>query len=168
MEGIFTGKITDYGITETKAGLPQVTVSFQALVPATETEPEHKKSVTWYGSLKEGRAQEITIDALITMGYTSKSFTEISGGEGLNKDDEYSLTISTGPNNEGKTVTTVNWINPLGGGAMKNNLAKEDAVKKIKGMNLDAALAMRMNEKGVKAAPKKLETPGFQESDINF
>lgn len=72
--GNYKAKIVDYAITETKAGLAQVSVRFEF---------DGTSQMAWYGSLKEGRAQEITIEALRECGFsgeTNEDFAKIGLG----------------------------------------------------------------------------------------
>lgn len=61
--GKYTAKIKDYGIGSTKAGEPKAMILF-----TFKDQNGAEKELTWSGSLKEGRAREITIDALLTCG----------------------------------------------------------------------------------------------------
>jgi hypothetical protein len=59
--GTYPAKVISHAISETRGGDPQaaVTFSFDANGP---------KTMTWYGSFKEGKAREITIKALLACG----------------------------------------------------------------------------------------------------
>lgn len=67
--------IVDYGLTESKAGNGSVFIKFMNAGGET---------ITWYGSLKEGKASEITIAALLECGFSADDINGLSGGMGSN------------------------------------------------------------------------------------
>lgn len=69
--GKHLAKIVDYGLSESKAGNASVFIKFQ--VASGDT-------ITWYGSLKEGKASEITLNALLECGLSSDDINGLSGG----------------------------------------------------------------------------------------
>lgn len=143
-------KCTQYGITLTKNGAPQVTVDFLC---------EDGKTRTWRGSLNEGKAREITFKALDNLGFKGSDPTDLVGGVETNLldlDRQVDLTIGN-EEWQGKTYEKVQWINRVGGSSFKKALSKEDAIKAFKGMNLKAEFA----------AHKKLN-PQPKEEDILF
>jgi hypothetical protein len=68
----YKAALSDAELTETKAGMPQVHLSFIADDGAGEKEQFH-----WYGSLKEGKAQEITVKALLTAGFVGGDLEDL-------------------------------------------------------------------------------------------
>jgi hypothetical protein len=154
MEGKFRAKINEYGITLTQAGKPQCTVSFKVKVSDTEY-----KNITWYGSLNEGGARDITVKALITMGYKENLLEKFSLGEGLNIEKEFSVEIIQECGQDGKYRTKIKWINdPSAENQFQNKfISKQDAVLKTAGINLGGYFIVQ-----------KKEEKKFDPSDIPF
>lgn len=144
-DGIYGAIVTNWGITETQAGLPQVVVSFDVKAK------EGMKPMSWFGSLKEGKAREITIDALLTCGFSGDDVADIAKsveGKALELGREVSVTVGTEADLEGKDRQRIRWVNPIGGGAFRNKISHGDAVSKLKGMNLKGEILARRQQRG--------------------
>ena len=124
---IVKAKAKSCGIIESKAGAPMVQVAFEV----------DGSTMNWTGSLATGRAQEITIDALIVLEMTN--LEDICNGKGLNFNKIVSLTIEDEEYN-GKTFKKIKWINEEN---RKEVLAASDAITKLKGMGLEALIMSR-------------------------
>lgn len=155
IEGVFTAKIINYGVSLTKNNEPQVVVNFRVNETTTKT-----KDMIWFGTLKEGRGKEITIDALIAMGFTDNNLDRVAGGEGLNKEKEVQVTIEAEADDKGKMVSRIKWVNAVGGGYMNKLLTKEDAIKRLRTMNLEASIMERKMNAGILNKPAgQTQTP---------
>lgn len=127
-DGRHMAKVIDYGLSETKAGDPQVRVRFKLDGDGSE--------ITWFGSLKEGKAQEITVDALLVMGFTGSDLTALEGGSGskvLNEEKSVSIVVEAETYN-GKTTSKVKWVNSIDGGAKKLDPSKKSSLKNLGGL----------------------------------
>jgi len=133
-------KIINYGIATTKEGLPCVVINFKV----KKGENDYV-DMMWQGSLKEGRAQEITIDALITCGLRSGDLASLSRNTGLDKEKVVSVVIEKKEYN-GRTFDEIKWINEVYEG--KEMLAEKDAVQKLSGLNLSGSIMARLIELG--------------------
>lgn len=143
--GRYTGYIRNYGLGENKSGMPNVWINFDVKDTNGDT-----YGYTWFGSLKEGRAREITIDALLACGLTGNNLENLKSGiEGGALDQTQGVELHLEEETwDGKTRLKVKWINKQGG--MKfDKLASENAAKKMKGLNLDAEVAARRKETGI-------------------
>lgn len=138
---IAKGKAKSIGIIEGKSA-PMVQVIFD--VDGTE--------MKWAGSLADGRAREITADALIVLEFTN--LNDICNGKGINFNKVVNLTIEEEEYN-GKMYPKIRWINEEN---RKETLASSDAIMKVKGIGLDALI---MSRRG----PVK---PSFSSEDIPF
>lgn len=141
--GKYTAKILDYGIGITKAGDPTVVVRFGF---------GQGQSLIWNGSLKEGKAQEITIKALLTLGLSNEDNLEaLADGIDSNLlDINREVEIDVQPDTyEGKTRMRIAWINPLGGSTFRNAMSKNEFKIKLGGMNLKAAVKAAKLERGI-------------------
>lgn len=141
-------QITDYGIATTKTGNPQIMIKFNC---------EDGKSRTWYGSLKEGRAREITIDTLLRCGFKGDDVSVLAGGHTsgqLDHNVELELVIENEVGQDGKTYERIRWVNLPGGSGFKNAMTQDDAVQVLKGLNLKSDFAARKASAG---RPKSTE-----------
>jgi hypothetical protein len=147
-------KIINYGVSLTKDNDPCIIVNFKTKVSETDY-----VDMMWQGPLKEGRAREITIDALIALGLRDGNLNSIARNAGLDKEKTVELSIEDEYYN-GKSFKKIKWINEVGTGA-KQLLAANDAVLKLAGLNLEGDVLFRLQEKGLakKAGPYLDEIP---------
>jgi hypothetical protein len=166
--GKYQGKIIDYGIGETRGGSPQVMILFEMLDQEMD-----RHELTWYGTLKEGKGQEITLKALLTCGMKGNDLDALADGvlsNILDVDTPVSLTVEREPrldamgNSTGETVAKIKWINRAGGAAFQSKLSRDEAKSKISSLNLKNALAAARHETGIKDVPRKQE----QKNEPNF
>lgn len=146
-------KITDYGLATSKAGNMQVMIKFSC---------EDGKTRTWYGTLKEGRGREITLDTLIRCGFKGDDIAILSEGHmsgALDHNIELDLVIENEVGQDGKTYERINWVNLPGGSGFKNAMKKEEAVTVLKGMNLKADLAARRAMQPTRKAAPESDVP---------
>ena len=144
--GRHQARVIDYGLTETKAGDPQVRVKFKLVGDGSE--------ITWFGSLKEGKASEITIDSLLVCGLHGTDLLILEGGSGsgaLNEEKIVSIVVEDEEYN-GKTTTKVKWINSLDGGAKKLSDNKKGSLKRYSQL-----VKARRVELGIKDAGPKID-----------
>ena len=134
-EGTFKGKVTDYGISETKKGDPQVEVKFDVQFE------EGDKPMTWRGSFNGG-AKEITLKALLVLGLNGEPGDLIDGpaGNALPLGREVNLVIANEPY-EGKDFYKIQWVNKIGGGMEINRADAGAARAKLAKLNLGGELA---------------------------
>jgi hypothetical protein len=97
--------------TSSKQGSPQVSTRFTTA----------EGSIDWIGSLKEGKAAEITASALSAMGYDSENDDSV-----VNKRVEIKTQEETW---EGVTRIRVQFVNPLGGRYTEMSAADKAAAK---------------------------------------
>lgn len=172
MQGTFLAKIINYGISLTAANLPQVAVNFRAKIDPKD--PTKTKDFLWWGSLKEGRAKEITIDALINMGFTDTNLDRIAGGEGLNKEIEVELVIeetaTDKTDDQGNVIIRegVKFINKVGGGYMGKVLSKEEAIAKLRGIGIEVTIAERKMNAGVLTPKSSAKEGVVVDADVPF
>lgn len=130
MEGTVRARAIDGELGFTKAGKPQVAITFEIL----EGE-DSGRNITWYGYFTEA-TKERTIESLRYCGWKGDDLSDLSS---INGEAEVSLVIEH-DEYEGKTRAKVQWVNS-GGGA---RLAKP--------MNQDDAKAFAAKMKGIVAA----------------
>lgn len=141
----YTARIKDYGIGTTKAGDPKAMVMF-----TFKDENGTSVDMTWSGSLREGRAREITIDALLVCGLKGNDLSKLAQGAesgvlDLNRD--LSITVEEEEYN-GKTYKKIKWINAPGGAGFRD--IDPSTVKKLTGMNLSGDVEARRKQSGIK------------------
>ena len=144
--GTYLAKITNYGFTLTKDGNMQVSILFSF---------DTDKQLAWFGSLKDGKAFEITMKTLQLMGFDGKLAIEtlaqgVMSGL-LDLDKEYSIKIEN-EEYEGKITTKIKWINDPNETIEKKFLNFEEVVLKSKAMNLNNSV-----KKFFKNSPTKLQ-----------
>lgn len=143
--GKYKAKISDYGISENKSGMPIVNVRFQF--------GDH--SLNWIGSLNEGKARQITVENLMKMGLVDgDKMADMADGPSsgvLNMDKE--LEIDVQPDTyEGKTTMRIKWINEMG---FRNSMTKEDFKAKLAAMNMKGSFALAKENQKLKGGAKK-------------
>lgn len=130
--GTYIGTILSHAVTETKAGDPQASVTFSF---DADSRPQN---MTWFGSFKEGKAQEITIKALLTCGLKGNN---PAGPLDIGK--QVSLVIEDEKGQDGKIRSKIRWVNALGG--VKNVIAPDLAMSKLDALAGAVALARQEN-----------------------
>jgi hypothetical protein len=141
----FKAQAKKIGISETKTGKPQV---------AIDLVDESGVSRTWFGSLNEGRAREITIEVLKILNFNGK-MSDLINGTGIDFEKEVQITVDDRWNEDRtKSYRGITWINDLNKGAKL--LAEADAIQKLQGMGIEADFALAFT--GV-AGVKKDEVP---------
>lgn len=149
---------TRIGISQTKKGNPQV---------ACEFTDDSGKVWTWYGSLNEGKAREITFNALKTLGFTGV-LSELLKGRGINFTDKVSLTIDDELSEDGsKVYRKVKWINSENRGA--ELLDEATAMSKLQGLGIEADLAIAFGgQPKTPAQPLQAQGSNPTASDLPF
>jgi hypothetical protein len=149
-DGKYEARVIDYGVSQTKAGDPQVMVKFKLVLDGSE--------ITWFGSLKEGRPQEITFDTLQrVLAMQGDDLDALNGGSGSGILDEKKVVMLVIASEEyqGKLYTRVKWVNEIGQ-PVKKNLDRE-SIQKLKSLN--AAFKARRKETGAKSPARDEELP---------
>ena len=150
--GNFEAAISDYGVMKSKSGLPMAMIRFQIV-----DNDGDNHFLTWYGTFKEGKAAEITSEALAVCGMTSNNPADLAkgGGSGVLKDGGIvSITVKM-EEWEGKVRPKIAYINPPGGAGFRDSMEHGEAVQMFAGMNLGGVMA----EARKKHAPKN-HAPG--------
>lgn len=135
-------KVFDYGISTTKEGLPQVAVLFR---------DGEGRDYRWNGTLKPGRGQELTLDALIVMGLRSDNLADLAKGAEsglLDREKEVQLTVGD-EEYQGVVRRKVKWVNEVGGGGFAQRLSETDAAAKMASLNLSAAFKAKLAERNI-------------------
>lgn len=111
--GTWIGKVVDYGVTETKDGAPAVFVSFDV-----DMKDDGVNNMTWRGSLKEGKGREITLKALLALGFRGRDVSELIDGPDSNMIDvgREAKLVCENEEYEGKTYCKIKWVNSMTGG----------------------------------------------------
>jgi hypothetical protein len=150
-DGKYTARVIDYGIGETKAGLPQVILRFEFM----DTEKNIQR-MNWFGTLKEGKGREMTAKALLNCGFTGSDLSTIACGpesKVFSENLDVEIDVQTENDLEGKPRQRIRWINKVGGSSFKK-LSKEDAVRKLSGINIKGEiLAMQQGSPESEEAP---------------
>lgn len=170
--GNYQAKIVDYGIGATKSGDPQVMVLFEF----SDAEGQ-RHELTWFGTLKEGKGQEITLKALLTCGMVGNEVENLAEGvlsNVLDVDTPVQIVVEreAGRDQSGsptaQTYPRIKWINRLGGTAFANKLTKHDAKFKMSALNLKAAVMDMRQKTGVKDAPRVAQPAQTHKSNPDF
>jgi hypothetical protein len=137
--GKFIATLTDYGMQLTKAGLPMVKCKFRL--------KDTNEAVYWSGSFNEGKAQEITLETLVTtFGFEGNDPSVLYDGlesRALNTTREYEITVEK--NDAGYFNVKSVWI--PGSEHSHNKNSKDEIVHAFKGLNVGATLAQIRNKK---------------------
>lgn len=148
--GRYTASIVNYGITQKEGKDPQVAILFEF-----EDQDRDRHEMTWFGTLKEGKGQEITLKALLACGMTGNDVAALADGVESNVLDAATPVsiVMAQQTYEGKTHMRVQWVNTLRTG-FQGKLDKGEAKVKLGALNLNAQLAFLRNELGIKDQPR--------------
>lgn len=159
--GKHLAKIVDCGIKKSKAGNNMAFLAFEL--------SETGQRITWNGSLKEGKAQEITLKTLLSCGFNGdwEAFASAPAMNFIfaNPDKEFELVVVE-EEWSGKVFPKIQYINdpdnPYQGASSK--VEKAEAVEIVKSMNLKAA-TIRMKQEMQAGAPKPQTKKAANDSD---
>lgn len=162
--GKYTARIKDYGLVKSKNDILQAVVEFEFADKEGEV-----KNLTWFSSFKEGKAREITIQALLVCGITNNlgsmsDFEKFNAGNGsgcLDQEKDIQITVEMKKKwKDGKETDekgpSISWVNEIGGSALREKIAKDDLVKMMPGLNFGGEIAKARAEKGT---PKPKDPP---------
>lgn len=138
--GTYEAVIDNYGMGETKSGLPKVWIKFRV-------NDEEKNNAFWEGYLHNEKSLEILVKNLITMGFSGTDITLLTDGKSsgaLDVNKVLELVIEN-ENYNGKDYSKVKWINTPGG----KGFTKEEAVAKTQGYNFAGAMLKAQQEMGI-------------------
>jgi len=133
--------ILDYSIGESKNNNLYVKVLFQAV--------ETNKVYTWFGSLNEGTARNITMSALMKMGLNTPNLLVLNKGVttgALDVKKTYELKIEMKPDQYGvlkERVTNIKVEGEPDGSRLETNALKE----KLMGTTIADELAMKISKR---------------------
>lgn len=174
--GIYQATISNYGIGVTQNGNPQVMILFNF-----QDHENAPREMTWYGSLKEGKAQEYTLKTLLYCGFSGSDPAEIADGIESGLLDHITPVKITVEEHEyeGKKSMRVSWVNKIGSKAMEKRITKSEAKLKLGTLNLKGTLAAVRQETGIKAEPRPAKAavgqnnppqpePGWDDFDPGF
>lgn len=177
MRGVFKGKITDYGVSTTQAGKPQVFIVGQF------DDPDGlKKSLTWYGGFSE-KGTQYTLRTLLYCGLAPKNASKlnqlINGPEsGLLDMDlllDFDVQTEEYRDRDGnkKTRTSIKYINnrDLSPGVQRIDEAKNNSFFGENENQFSADITRIANSiglpvDGLQRAEKKAETKPDKEPEI--
>ena len=151
--GKHNAKITDYGISSTQSGKPQVFIKFN-------------NGLTWYGTFKknDGEPNQVTFKTLITCGFKGTDIMALADGPSggvLNTDKELELVVENEVYN-GQERQKIKFINDPSMG-MQNKLDRSGAAKVMGGENFAGELLKMRQEMGVKDEPNESSNKGREE-----
>lgn len=145
--GQFKAKVKDYGISATQNDDPQVFVVFDVDFE------DSRASMTWYGSLKAGKAREITLKALLALKFRESSLDILvdgPAGGGIEVGQEARVTTEENTFNE-KTTVKIAWVNSAE--SQVKRLESSSARAKLAQLNLDGDFAKLKAQAGVSDEP---------------
>lgn len=128
LPGKYYGKVTDSAIGKTKAGLPQVVLMFEF-----QDDQGNVHNRLWFGTLKEGKGRQITLNALLTCGFKGDDLMALNDGPAcLDTEKLVELKVELGqPDSNGKRWANISWISTPGensGGPNKLDNAEAQAM----------------------------------------
>lgn len=160
--GNYTAKVDNYGLAESgEKKTPYLNVRFM-LSDTGET-------VYWNGWLTEKNASRVITSLTEAELLTTKNFMDLADGpasNGIDMNKECNIAVINESTDTGKIFAKVSFVNPLGGKAMQQGLAKSEAISKLAGLNLDAEIAAAEQTTGKKIA--KPVNNEFTADDIPF
>jgi len=153
--GRFNASVKDYGISESQGGHPQVFLKFDVHFTSGVEE------MTWYGSLKEGPARDISLKALLAVGFEGNDLGKLlEGTDGGAIPVGTQASVVTGENEyNGKKTIRINWVNAIGGGQAQR-VDKGAGLAMLAKMNLSGDMA-RLRAMQPAVVPKQAEDIPF-------
>lgn len=145
--GDHVGQVQAWGILEGKKA-PQVFVKMSI-------------GLTWFGSLAEGRAREITLEALVTMGFQGDELEDLVKDpfNALDKTRDLRLVVEYEADKNGDMKPRIRWVNDLLGPGFKNQLDEGNALKALSNMKVKGDLLKIRKDKNVSNEPKREYVP---------
>jgi hypothetical protein len=153
--GTYLASPVDWGISKTKAGLPQVVVCFRY----------ENGDLLWWGSFKD-TVVERTVDTLIAMGLKGSLETLADGvpGGALDSSRQMEIVIEHRAGNDGVLRPGIAWVNDPNKSRIEK-ITKAEAGSLLSGMN--AVLLQRRGQTKV-APPAPVMQQSFTEQDVPF
>ena len=100
--GKYEAKLLGAGVLPDNSNQPQPFMKFETA----------EGSITWYGSLKSDKAQEIAVKAAIAAGFVGNDWDDFAQGLLHFKETKFTITVAEETYN-GKTRLKVKWVYPL-------------------------------------------------------
>lgn len=141
-------RIVDYGVTENKSGNGSVFIKF--IFPSGEY-------LTWYGSLKEGKAAEITVSTLFECGFSGDDINALAKGVEsglLITDEDIDVNVQKEIDPTGTERIRIKYI---GSGKEIPRIDQEQARKLI-----PASVNMMLREMKRTKKPREKKDPNFE------
>lgn len=146
--GKYIATVEDYGIgTSSEKKTPYLNVKFKI--------KETGMTVFWQQYLTSKTVDRLVDNLVETKLLQTKKFSDLADGvrgNGLSTLTEVEITVVNeeyDKDGEIKTSSKVQWVNTIGGGGMKNTLAKAEAITTLAGLNLDATINASQVRTGV-------------------
>lgn len=155
--GKYTARVVDYAFRTTKSGDPEPQVRFRWI-----DEENNVCEWNWRGSLKEGKAREITLKALGVCGFTGDDLSVIADGvssAALDTSKDVSISVILEKGTDGKDYPKINWVNEVGGATFQETIDRGQAKLLLQGMNIKADLAAMKSTKKVQPTTQTTEIP---------
>jgi len=154
-QGDHIAHVASWGVRETKSGAPQIFVKLD-------------NGLTWFGSLNEGKAREITLKALFVMGFCGNDLDElVTDSDALDVNKDLRVVVEHDTDENGKIRAVAKWINEIGGGAMKGTLDHKSAVSALKGLKAKGDIMKLKKELNVVDREKKPTSQNDQETSVD-
>lgn len=141
-------RVLKSAITETKNGHPQVALELGV----------GEDKITWFGSLKEGQAQDITLQALLTAGFQGSSLQDLNKEPApFNPNQKFVIKVAKETYNGKEQVKVKGIYTP------KNNTF-DNKLQSLQNLGaLDGALMAKRQEMGVDQQAPKNYAPNANE-----
>ena len=150
--GSYLARPVDWGISKTKAGLPQVTVCFRY-----KGADGQDRDILWFGSFKD-TVVERTVDTLMAMGLKGSLETLADGvpGAALNSGSEMEIVIEHRVDQNGVKRAGVAWVNDPAKSRIEK-ISKAEAGSLLSGVN--AILMRKRQNDSAASAPDPASEP---------
>ncbi len=176
-EGTYRAKVVFYGMRTTQAGKLEPAIVFNA----TDNDGRIHR-VFWRSSLNEGTARTNTIKSLFACGYPPDKISKIasfadgpdSGLLDMKQDVEVVIIHEADKENPSKIYPRVQWVNDLKALKFQNAIDKQETMRLLQGMNLEADMMKFVKDNGVKRDDSRSKdsvfdrVPQVSEADIPF
>lgn len=154
--GKYVGKVANFGVGKSKGkGTPFLDFKLKLNDSGLDVYWQ-----AWLTPKTIGFVLENLMDCNLLNTRKLSTLAQGPAGNGINLDQDVEIVVAsesyTGNDGELKTISKVQSVYPLGGGAMKNSLAENEGVAILDGLNLDAELLAIEQRTGKKVVPTNL------------
>lgn len=157
--GSYTGKLIDWAVTQTKAGMPQIVCMFEYLQDGKPLR------LSWFGSFQD-KAVQRTFDTLRFLGLKGNDLSVLADGvqgKGLEVGKVANIVVEIRTDLNGKPRAGISWVNDPSRAQLTKKLDKDTA------RGLLEVYSLRLSgTQGLEVSPTSVDMAQAEEQDLGF